>query len=260
MNFIYVINGTKLKRFMIVFIAVLFAIGIIYSESSNISVFSQSEPSAIYSVVTDKKVIALTFDISWGNTRTEPILQILKEKNVNKATFFISSPWAQQHPDLVQKIVKGGWEIGSHGHKHDNYSKLTDEEIRKQLTTAHEIIQQTTGQAPNLLRLPNGNFDKRVLRIASELQYKVIQWDTDSLDWMNKGVDNIVNRVVTKAHPGDIVLLHASDSVKQTHEALPIIIDKLRAEGYQFVTVSELIKQTTTEHKEAERQTSGKLY
>jgi len=89
--------------------------------------------------------------------------------------------------------------------------------------------------------MPNGAFDKRVLRIANELGYTVIQWDTDSLDWKNPGVDTIINRVVSRAHPGDIILMHASDSCKQTHEALPVIIDRLRAKGYEFVTVSELL-------------------
>jgi peptidoglycan/xylan/chitin deacetylase (PgdA/CDA1 family) len=112
-----------------------------------------------------------------------------------------------------------------------------------------------TGKGPNLIRMPNGDFDKRVLRIAGELGYSVIQWDTDSHDWMNKGVDSIINRVVTKAHPGDIILLHASDTVKQTHEALPVIIDQLRAKGYEFVSVSELIQQTQVNHKEIQDHT-----
>lgn len=250
MNYFYVVNGKKLKQAFIIMIGIIFAIGIIYSERDNVSVFSQNEPAAIYSVQTDKKVIALTFDISWGDTRTDPILKILEDKGVKKATFFLSSPWAKDHQEIVNHIVKGGWEIGSHGHKHVNYSSLnTDEEIKAQITTAHQILRDVTGQTPNLIRLPNGDFDKRVLRIANELNYNVIQWDTDSLDWMNKGVDNIINRVVTKAHPGDIVLLHASDSVKQTHEALPVIIDQLRAKGYEFVTVSELLKQTQVENK-----------
>ncbi|MFE5324558.1 polysaccharide deacetylase family sporulation protein PdaB [Paenibacillus sp. NPDC056579] len=250
MNYFYVLNGKKLKQAFIIAIAVVFAIGIIYSERENISVFSQNEPAAIYSVQTDKKVIALTFDISWGDVRTEPILKILEDKGVKKATFFLSSPWAKDHPEVVSRIVKGGWEIGSHGHKHVNYSSLnTDEEIRTQIKTAHQILSEVTGQTPTLLRLPNGDFDKRVLRIADELNYSVIQWDTDSQDWLNKGVDTIINRVVTKAHPGDIVLLHASDSSKQTHEALPVIIDQLRAKGYEFVTVGEMLKQTQVENK-----------
>jgi len=249
-NYFYVVNGKKLKQSFIILVAVIFAIGIIYSERDNVTVFSQNEPAAIYSVQTDKKVIALTFDISWGDTRTEPILKVLEDKGVKKATFFLSSPWAKDHPEIVNHIVKGGWEIGSHGHKHVNYSSLnTDEEIKTQITTAHQILRDVTGQTPNLIRLPNGDFDKRVLRIANELNYTVIQWDTDSLDWMNKGVDNIINRVVTKAHPGDIVLMHASDSCKQTHEALPAIIDQLRAKGYEFVTVSEMLKQTQVDNK-----------
>ncbi|SFM34641.1 polysaccharide deacetylase family sporulation protein PdaB [Paenibacillus sp. 1_12] len=249
MNYFYVVNGKKIKQVFIIAVAVIFAIGIIYSERDQVTVFSQSEPAAIYSVQTEKKWIALTFDISWGDKRTEPILKILEDKGVKNATFFLSSPWSKDHPEMVQRIAKGGWEIGSHGHKHVNYSSLNDEEIRTQIQTANQILNQVTGKSPNLIRLPNGDFDKRVLRIANELNYTVIQWDTDSMDWMNKGVDNIINRVVSKAHPGDIVLMHASDSVKQTHEALPVIIDQLRAKGYEFVTVSEMMKQTEVRNK-----------
>ncbi|WP_019535629.1 polysaccharide deacetylase family sporulation protein PdaB [Paenibacillus ginsengihumi] len=250
MNYFYVMNGKKLKQGLIIFVAVLFAAGIIYSERENVSVFSLNEPAAVYNVPTDQKVLALTFDISWGDKRAEPILKILEEKKVKNATFFISSPWAQTHTELVQQIAKGGWEIGSHGHKHTNYSGLSDEEIRTQIQTAHRIITETSGKTPRLLRLPNGDFDKRVLRIANELHYTVIQWHTDSMDWKNPGTEEIVNRVVSQAHPGDIVLLHASDSVKQTHEALPVIIDKLREQGYEFVTVSDLLKQTKVSDKQ----------
>ena len=254
MNNFYVINGRKLRRYFIILIAVLFGIGVVYVEKDNITVFSYSEPSAVYSVVTDKKVIALTFDISWGDKRPEPILKVLEEKGVKDATFFLSSPWTKTHPEIVKQIVDAGYEIGSHGHKHVNYNELADEEIRKQIQTAHMILSEETGKTPNLIRMPNGAFDKRVLRIADELGYKVIQWDTDSLDWKNPGVSTIINRVVNKAHPGDIVLLHASDSCKQTHEALPTIIDQLRGKGYEFVTVSELLQLTDTKGQDVRDQ------
>lgn len=244
-NFIYVMNGRRIKKFFFILVACVFAAGVVYTERGNISVFSYDEPSAIYSVETDKKVLALTFDISWGEERTEPILNILKEKGVEKATFFLSSPWTESHPDIVKKIVDAGYEIGSHGHKHVDYSTLSDEEIRKQIQTAHHIISEVTGANPSLIRLPNGDFDKRVLRIADELNYKVIQWHTDSMDWMVPGVNTIIKNVTEKAHNGDIVLMHASDSAKQTHEALPTIIDKLRGDGFEFATVSELIYQTS---------------
>jgi polysaccharide deacetylase family sporulation protein PdaB len=243
-NDFYVLDARRMKRIMIIVVAVLFSVAVVYVEKDNVSVFSHSEPSAIYSVVTDQKVIALTFDISWGDRRAEPILEVLKEKDVKDATFFLSSPWTKTHPQIVKKIVDGGFEIGSHGHKHDNYNRLDEEDIRAQIRTAHTILTEETGKAPNLIRLPNGAFDKRVLRIADELGYTVIQWDTDSLDWKNPGAEQIVKRVVSRAHPGDIVLLHASDSSQQTHLALPVIIDQLRAKGYRFVSVSELLQLT----------------
>lgn len=252
MSFFYVINGRKVKQYFLIMVAALFTVGIIYIEKDNITVFSLNEPSAVYSVPTNKKVIALTFDISWGEKRAEPILNVLMDKKVTNATFFLSSPWAKSHPDLVKKMADAGFEIGSHGHKHDNYSTFNEEDIRKQIQTAHAVLSEMTGTKPNLIRLPNGDFDKRVLRIANELNYTVIQWDTDSLDWKNPGVDQIVNRVVSKAHPGDIVLLHASDSSQQTHQALPVIIDKLRADGYEFVTVTQLLQQVETKHTPVE--------
>jgi polysaccharide deacetylase family sporulation protein PdaB len=254
-NYFLVLNGKKLKQIIFITVAVLFAAAIVYSERANVSVFSSSEPAAIYSVQTEKKLVALTFDISWGEKRPDPIIKILEDKGVKNATFFLSAPWSKTHPEIIEHIKKNGFEIGSHGNKHSNYSTLSDEEIRKQISIAHSVLTEMTGKAPNLIRMPNGDFDKRVLRIAGELGYSVIQWDTDSHDWMNKGVDSIINRVVTKAHPGDIILLHASDTVKQTHEALPVIIDQLRAKGYEFVSVSELIQQTQVQHKEIQDHT-----
>ncbi|NEW09624.1 polysaccharide deacetylase family sporulation protein PdaB [Paenibacillus sp. SYP-B3998] len=260
MNYFFVVNARKLKQAIFIAVAIVFAAAIVYSEQRNISVFSTGEPAAIYSVQTEKKVIALTFDISWGDKRTEPILKVLKEKGVKGATFFLSSPWSKSHPEIVDHIKKDGFEIGSHGNKHDNYSTFNEDEIRKQISTAHGILTELVGKEPNLIRMPNGDFDKRVLRIAGELGYSVVQWDTDSLDWMNIGVDKIIDRVVTKAHPGDIVLMHASDSCQQTHEALPVIIDQLRAKGYEFVTVSELIKQTEVETKPVEDQAMKQIH
>jgi peptidoglycan/xylan/chitin deacetylase (PgdA/CDA1 family) len=115
-----------------------------------------------------------------------------------------------------------------------------------------------TGKKPSLIRMPNGDFDKRVLNIAHHLGYQVIQWDTDSLDWMNIGVDQIVDRVLANAHPGDIILMHASDSAKQTHLALPRIIDGLRDKGYTFVTVSELLHMTEMRNSEVKDSLSPK--
>jgi polysaccharide deacetylase family sporulation protein PdaB len=251
MNIFWIWNGRKVKKYLILCIAALFTAGVIFVERDALSVFSSSadmivptgtdEPQAITSVEMDEKKLALTFDISWGHERPELILDTLEEQGVTEATFFLSSPWAEHYPEIVERIKEMGFEIGSHGHKHENYSRFEDEDIREQIEKAHRILHSLTGEPPQLLRTPNGDVDQRVLRIATELGYTVIQWDTDSKDWLNPGTDKIVENVVENAHPGDIVLLHASDSSKQTHEALPKIIDQLRSEGYEFVTVTDLI-------------------
>ncbi|WP_276358287.1 polysaccharide deacetylase family sporulation protein PdaB [Cohnella caldifontis] len=251
-SFFIVWNGRKIRRTFFVTAAFLMSLIVIWAEKDNLSVFAPHPPAAVYSVPTERKVVALTFDISWGDKRAAPILDVLQNKNVKNVTFFLSSPWSKTHPDLVKRMVDAGYEIGSHGHKHDNYSTYDEEEIRKQIATAHSMLTELTGTAPKLIRMPNGDFDKRVLRVADNMGYKVIQWDTDSLDWQNPGVDTIVQRVVGSAHPGDIILLHASDSCKQTHEALPIIIDQLRSQGYDFVTVGQLLGQADTKSKTVE--------
>ncbi len=251
-KFIWIWNAKKIKQFIIVLTALIFTISIVYSEKENIPVFSsQSNVKAIYSVKTNKKQVALTFDISWGDKRAAPIIDILEKNGLNnKVTFFISSPWSEDHQEIVKRLVNNGFEIGSHGHKHVNYSKLSDQEIENNIMKAHNILTKIIGQEPKLLRTPNGDFDGRVLNIADRLGYTVIQWDTDSLDWLNPGVDAIVKRVKEHVHPGDIILMHASDTCKQTHEALPTLINSLRQEGYEFVTVSQLISNAKVESSE----------
>jgi polysaccharide deacetylase family sporulation protein PdaB len=245
MNLIWSFHWKQGKRIAILGIALLLFVGVLYAEAGSGNSFlpaaGKSLPSAIYSVKTDKKMVALTFDISWGEKTPGPVLDVLEKKGLKKATFFLSGPWTSTHPELAKRIKSMGFEIGSHGHMHKNFSEYSNEWIHNQVNLAAEAIYDVTGVKTKLIRTPNGDFNKRVLEKLHSMGYTAIQWDTDSLDWKNPGVDTIVNRVLTKAHPGDIILLHASDSCKQTDAALPQIIDGLRAKGYEFVTVSELI-------------------
>ncbi|OEF97897.1 polysaccharide deacetylase family sporulation protein PdaB [Desulfuribacillus alkaliarsenatis] len=249
MRFVWVLNGKVILKYISFVMLFLFAVGVLYVERNYISVLSTENPAAIYKVNTDKKVVALTFDISWGRQAPEPIIDILEEKNVRNVTFFISGPWARDNPDIVRRIDKLGMEIGSHGWKHVNYSEHKDEFVIEQILTAHETLLEITGKEPNLIRTPNGDFNKRTLKVAAELGYSVIQWDTDSKDWMRPGPDKIVDNVLSKAFPGDIILLHASDSALQTIDALPRIIDGLREMGYEIVSVTQLIENANIKKK-----------
>lgn len=217
----------------------ILALVILASSVMYVQAYHRLKP--VYQVKTDQKVVALTFDISWGNQTPMPVIEILKEKKV-KTTFFLSGPWVKQNTDVVQRIKQDGHEIGSHGYRHINLSNLSKSEVKEELKKAHEIIKEVAGVEPNLIRTPNGDYSDQVIEAVHEIDYEAIQWSVDSLDWMNPGVDTIVERVSKRVHPGAIILMHASDSCKQTTEALPQIIDNLQKQGYQIVTVSELLK------------------
>lgn len=197
---------------------------------------------AIYKVKTDRKVAALTFDISWGTQVPGPIMDTLKKYNV-KSTFFLSGPWAEKYPEFPRRLVKEGHEIASHGNRHIDLDRESRETVKNEIMAAHKSIKEVTGVDPKLIRTPNGAWDNMVLEVADGLGYKVIQWSADSLDWKKPGVDAIVKRVLDKVHPGAIILMHASDTCLQTPEALPRVLEGLKARGYDLVTVSKLLQE-----------------
>ncbi|GAA4864884.1 polysaccharide deacetylase family sporulation protein PdaB [Paenibacillus vulneris] len=203
------------------------------------------DSDAFYRFPTNKRYIALTFDIGWGNQVPWTVLRVLQQKNVKNATFFLSAPWAAKHPRLARKIHSLGYEIGSHGFLHQDYTKHREDWIRVQVKKAERIIKNVTGVRTRLIRTPYGSINAKVVKKLRTLNYRTIHWSVDSLDWTNPGVDAIAKRVLSQTKAGDIILMHASDSATQTAKALPIMIDRLRAKGFRFVTVSELINGRT---------------
>jgi len=239
MKVLYV-NYKKIWQYsLLLFLAIL--IGIIFYHYLTEPVSKQIiDFYPVYKVETNKKVVALTFDLSWGTNTYKPILKTLKAENI-KATFFLSGPWAKTHPEIVQEIVKGGHEIGSHGHRHVNYTSLSPAEIKKEVKLAEDSIKDVSGITTTLIRLPNGDYNKEVIKTLREIDYTAVQWSVDSLDWKNPGEETIYNRVTTKIHPGAIILMHASDTCKQTGQVLPKVIKELKRQGYTFTTISKLL-------------------
>jgi polysaccharide deacetylase family sporulation protein PdaB len=223
-------------------VALISMAAIVFLTSSVVYVQAYGKQKPIYEIKTDKKIVALTFDISWGNKTPQPVIEILRENDV-KCTFFLSGPWVKQYPEIAKQIKADGHEIGSHGHRHIDYSKISKTEIKEEITKAHKNIKEVTGVDANLIRTPNGDYNDQVIEAIREINYQAIQWGTDSLDWMNPGVNTIIERVSNRAHPGDIILMHASDTCKQTPEALPTVIKNLKDKGYEFVFVSDLLKE-----------------
>lgn len=221
-------------------IAALLILVILGSSVAYVQAYYTLKP--IYEINTDQKILALSFDISWGNKTPMPVLEILKENQI-KCTFFLSGPWVKEYPEIVQKIKEDGHEIGNHGYRHIDLSNLSKTEIKEEIRKTHQIIKAGTGVEAKLIRTPNGDYSNHVIEAIHESGYEAIQWGTDSLDWMNPGVDSIIERVCQQAHPGDIILMHASDTCQQTAEALPVIIKNLQDQGYKMLTVSELLRE-----------------
>lgn len=211
-----------------------------------ISVFT-GKLKPIYSAQVTTQEIGLTFDISWGENTAEPILNILKEKGIH-ATFFLSSPWAAKHEELIKRMVSEGHEIGSHGNRHVDLNTLSPGELEREILTSQEVLEKISGQKISLLRPPNGAYDNKVISVSHNLGYKVIQWSVDSLDWKRPGPEAVINNVLNGirnghgAQPGDIILFHASDSAPDTIKALPVVIDQLKAKNYSLVPVGQLLK------------------
>ncbi|MGL5206175.1 MAG: polysaccharide deacetylase family protein [Acidaminococcaceae bacterium] len=194
---------------------------------------------------TDKKVVALTFDDGPYPPYTAEILDILKKKNV-PATFFVVGENALAQPELVLRIKADGHLIGTHTQHHKDLLRLDKQEMRSEMTMGIESIRKITGESTQFIRPPHGFKDYEVIEQAESLGLKVVNWDIIPRDWTNPGTEKIVSRVVENVKPGSVVLLHDGDSPansgsrEQTVQALPMIIDQLRAEGYSFVTIAEL--------------------
>lgn len=244
MNFFYVLNGKSLKQVALIVIAAFFSAWILYiGNIVHLPAFSvKDSPKALYK---GEKDLALTFNIGWGDEKAEPILDVLKKENVKSATFFLAGSWAERHPELVARIVKEGYEIGILGYGYEDYSELEEAKIRQDLAKAQVAFNKLNIKNIKLVRAPTGHFDQKTLKIAERLGYSVVHWSIDSKDWTNPGIDVIANNVA-KAKKGDIILFHASDSAKQTAEALPPIIKEINRKGLKMITVSEMIANAQT--------------
>ena len=144
--------------------------------------FSRQKKLPIYSVGTEEKKVAISFDCAWGTDYTETLLNIMEREKV-VSTFFMVEFWTTKYPDLVKKIAGGGHAIGTHSTTHSYMSKLTEAQIEEELTRSSMAIKAVTGEEVTLFRPPYGDYDDLLIETAERLGLYTIQWDVDSLDW-----------------------------------------------------------------------------
>ncbi|MCK1994814.1 polysaccharide deacetylase family protein [Peribacillus muralis] len=184
-----------------------------------------------------KKVIALTFDDGPHPSHTMSILKDLEKYDAH-ATFFVLGNRVQHYPEVLQKMLEQGNEIGNHSWDHPQLTRLDNEKIKGQIQSTQDAIDQATGSEPSLIRPPYGAINDNVREDMDDL--KVVLWDIDPEDWKYRNEKKIVNNVMSKAKDGKVILMH--DIYQTSAAAAGKIIQQLHDKGYQMVTISELEK------------------
>ena len=193
-----------------------------------------------------QKLVALTFDDGPNPPFTLQILDILDAYNV-QATFFLIGKNVEAYPELARKIVERGHQVGNHSYTHPDLLKLDREQVAQEIDATTAIIRSATGVSPRVFRPPHGFRDPVVLEKARERYLQVVQWSVMARDWRRPGAQVIADRIVQKVKNGSIILLHDGDGVNhggdrsQSVAATELIIKKLHAQGYRFVSVDELL-------------------
>lgn len=218
----------------------LILLSIPYNGGASASVYFGNAPRLvpIYSVDTEEKKVAISFDTAWGADKTEGILEILKEYKVN-ATFFMVGFWVEDYPELVKAIDEQGIEIGTHSNTHPDFVKLSETQMELELSTSINSIENITGKKVNLFRAPYGSYNNTMLRLTDKMGLKTIQWDVDTLDWKGLSGTEICERVMNRVKNGSIILCH--NNADHVLEALPLMLERLINAGYEVVSVGELL-------------------
>ena len=191
-------------------------------------------------VSTGRKVVAITFDDGPHPENTPRLLDMLKERRI-KATFYVVGNMVKYSPQLIRRMIAEGHEIGNHTVTHGNLARMSDDALRKELQAAHDQIIAETGVTPRTMRPPGGAIKKSQKELMlREFGYPTILWSVYPEDWKRPGPAVVTSRLVNGASPGGILLVH--DLHKPTVDAMPSTLDQLLAQGYEFVTVTELIE------------------
>lgn len=194
----------------------------------------------IYSVETEEKKIAISFDAAWGAEDFNKIMEIL-DKHEIKTTFFMTGEWVENYPDCVKTLVEKGHDLGNHSATHPDMTTLSKEKQRAQIMDVHNAVKELTGYEMELFRPPYGAYNNDVIRTCYEVGYFPIQWDVDSLDWKDYDAARIISNVCNHDSLGNGSIILCHNGAKHTAEALDEMLTNLKNQGYEIVPISELI-------------------
>lgn len=185
----------------------------------------------------NKNNVSLMFNVYEGTEIVNGILDVLKEYGV-KATFFVGGCWADDNRETIENIYNLEHEIGNHGYFHKDHKKLSYSDNLSEIDNNTKLIKSFIGVNMTLFAPPSGSFNDNTLSCANSLNYKVIMWSKDTIDWRDSDCNLILNRATKNLTNGDLILMHPK---KHTLEVLPKIIEKILDSGFNIVTVGQNI-------------------
>ena len=186
-----------------------------------------------------EKTLYLTFDCGYDNGQTDRILDTLKEKNV-KAAFFCTLPELQATQELTARMIEEGHIVGNHSVTHPDFSSLTHEEMREEVKGFDDYLRHNFGYSAQFFRFPMGKYSMDAVAALNAMGYRCVFWSLAYYDWdleKQPGVEKAIDTVVSRLHPGAVILLHAVSP--DNAAALPEIIDRAREMGYEFRALNE---------------------
>ncbi len=203
-----------------------------YFESNNFKAFCLDTKS-------QNKVLYLTFDCGYENGYTSKILDVLKEKNVN-AAFFCTLPQVKENPDLIKRMIADGHIVGNHSVTHPSFAEIGTEQIKEEILGMDKYLRDNFNYSEPYFRFPKGEYNENALNTVGELGFTSVFWSLAYADWdlnNQKGANYAYNTVVSRLHPGAVILLHSVSP--DNANALARIIDKAREDGYEFCSLRD---------------------
>ncbi len=184
-----------------------------------------------------KKRVALTFDDGPNGSVTGRLLDILAEHNA-KATFFVVGERVSSHKKVLKRAYDEGHQIGSHSYSHQYFTKISDDEILKEIRDSLDAIESVIGVRPTILRLPGGSSNSHIMSILKDEGLPSIRWNVDPEDWKYRDSEIVAEHILSHISSGSIILLH--DLYKTSVDAIEIVLNELEGSDYEFVTIDEL--------------------
>ena len=199
-------------------------------------------------IPTGDRVVALTFDAGAGSAGLPSILETLADQQV-PATFFLTGQWVDNNPHGVAVIHADGHRLGNHSMTHPQLPALPDQAIRDEVQGAEQRILAAGADPRPLFRFPFGDRDERTIAAVNDLGYVAVRWTVDTLGWQGTSggmsAQEVTDRAMNALRPGEIVLMHLGsnpeDGTTLDADALPDMIERMRAAGYTFVTLDALL-------------------